>query len=262
MEIIYGTSNKHKVEDMSRVFKEYNVHANLERLSSVGDLASSSLINYNWWGLNNISSIQFISHYSDVSQYDDVDAIPSIYAIFNTSSNYLGGNEWEIVGKLTWNDGSVDGIENFAPMNVLLSTETGYFNDSDPVLENGIFKVIYTGDGLANEITATLDREVQTLTFNKVDLSVSVDDISYGEYANVTVNAPDNINGNFTVTVNNIPYTVQTAEKSFVVPITELLSVGTYTVDVVLVDAENNIYGSNSTSFEVKKAEPKDVSKK
>lgn len=36
MEIIYGTSNKHKVEDMSRVFKEYNVHANLERLSDIG----------------------------------------------------------------------------------------------------------------------------------------------------------------------------------------------------------------------------------
>ena len=230
--------------------------SNLERLSNVGDLASSSLINYNWWGLNDISSIQFISHYSDVSQYDDVDAIPSIYAIFNTSSNYLGGNEWEIVGKLTWNDGTVDGIENFAPMNVLLSSESGTFNESNPVLENGIFKVIYTGDALTNEITATLDREVQTLTFNKVDLSVSVDDISYGEYANVTVNAPDNINGNFTVTVNNIPYTVQTAEKSFVVPITELLSVGNYTVDVVLVDAENNIFGSNSTSFEVKNAEP------
>lgn len=36
MEIIYGTSNKHKVEDMSRVFKEYNVHANLEKLSDIG----------------------------------------------------------------------------------------------------------------------------------------------------------------------------------------------------------------------------------
>ena len=233
--------------------------SNLESLSSVGDLASSSLINYNWWGLNDISSIQFISHYSDVSQYDDVDAIPSIYAIFNTSSNYLGGNEWEIVGKLTWNDGTVDGIENFAPMKVFLSSESGTLNDSYPLLENGIFKVIYTGEDLSNAVTVTLDREVQTLSFNKVDLSVSVDDISYGEYANVTVDAPDNINGNFTVTVNNIPYTVQTAEKSFVVPITELLSVGTYTVDVVLVDAENNIYGSNSTSFEVKKVEPKDV---
>lgn len=233
--------------------------SNLERLSSVGDLASSSLINYNWWGLNDISSIQFISHYSDVSQYDDVDAIPSIYAVFNTSSNYLGNNQWEIIGKLTWNDGSIDGIENFAPMSVMLSSESGTLNDSYPILENGIFKVIYYGEALTNEITATLDREVQTLSFNVVDLSVLVDDISYGEYANVSVNAPDNINGSFTVTVNNVPYTIQTTEKSFVVPITELLSVGTYTVDVVLADAENNIYGSNSTTFEVKKADPKDV---
>lgn len=36
MEIIYGTSNIHKVEDMSRVFKEYNVEAKLERLSEIG----------------------------------------------------------------------------------------------------------------------------------------------------------------------------------------------------------------------------------
>lgn len=36
MEIIYGTGNKHKVEDMSRVFKEYNVKANLEKLSDIG----------------------------------------------------------------------------------------------------------------------------------------------------------------------------------------------------------------------------------
>ena len=211
---------------------------------------SNFVIENNWWGANEIETVANFTH-----QYYPV-GVPSTFAVLDTSYGFLGNNQWEIIGKLTWNDGTVDGIENFAPMNVLLSSESGTFNESNPVLENGIFKVIYTGDALTNEITATLDREVQTLTFNKVDLSVSVDDISYGEYANVTVNAPDNINGNFTVTVNNIPYTVQTAEKSFVVPITELLSVGNYTVDVVLVDAENNIFGSNSTSFEVKNAEP------
>ena len=36
MEIIYGTGNKHKVEDMSRVFKEYNVKTKLEKLSDIG----------------------------------------------------------------------------------------------------------------------------------------------------------------------------------------------------------------------------------
>ena len=204
----------------------------------------------NWWGSNEIENV------ANFNYTDYPVGVPSIYAIYNTSINPMGVNQFEIIGKLTWNDGTTEGIENFAPMAVSLSSESGTFNESNPILENGIFKVIYMGDTLNNEITATLDREVQTLSFNVVDLSVLVDDISYGEYANVTVNAPDNINGNFTVTVNNVPYTVQTTEKSFVVPITELLSVGTYTVDVVLVDAENNIYGSNSTSFEVKKAEP------
>ena len=140
-------------------------------------------------------------------------------------------------------------------MNVLLSSESGTFNESNPVLENGIFKVIYTGDALTNEITATLDREVQNLAFNVVDLSVSVNDITSGEYTNVTINAPDNINGSFKITVNNVSYPIQTTEKTFTVPITELLSVGTYTVDVLLIDELNNIYGSNSTTFEVKKAE-------
>ena len=206
-------------------------------------------IENNWWGANEIETV------ANFTNPDYPVGVPSVYAIFDTSTNYLGNNQWEIIGKLTWNDGTIEGIENFAPMNVLLSSESGTFNESNPVLENGIFKVIYTGDALTNEITATLDREVQNLAFNVVDLSVSVDDITSGEYANVTINAPDNINGSFKITVNNVSYPIQTTEKTFTVPITELLSVGTYTVDVLLIDELNNIYGSNSTTFEVKKAE-------
>ena len=66
------------------------------------------------------------------------------------------------------------------------------------------------------------------------------------------------INAIVNVTVNNQTYSVN-ADSNVIVPINELLSCGIYTVDVILVDAENNVYGSNSTTFEVKKIEPKDI---
>ena len=224
-------------------------YSSMYDIVNVGNLNGYYDINYNWWGKNNITeSINF-----NVSRYE-VD-VPSVYAIFNTTSNYLGNNQWEIIGKLTWNDGTTEGIEKFNPMSVSLNSTTGIFDDANPILKDGIFRVIYTSDSLTHNITSTLDREVQTLSFlKKIDVNVKVDDIIYGEYANVTVTIPTDIDAMFNITVNNHIYPVK-ANASVVLPINELLEIGNYTVDVVLFDAENNIYGSNSTTFEVKKIE-------
>jgi hypothetical protein len=51
-------------------------------------------IENNWWGANEIETVANFSH------PDYPVGVPSIYAIFDTSSNYLGNNQWEIIGKL------------------------------------------------------------------------------------------------------------------------------------------------------------------
>ena len=216
--------------------------------------------NYIWWGSNSPQVKNYTnSAGNEVNIFTGSDKINNtIYAIYNTTFNAIGNNQFEVIGKLTWNDGTTDGIEYLYDMPVSLVSTTGTFNESNPVLKDGIFTVIYTSDSSTNEITATLDREVQTLTFNTIELPISVEDINYGEYANVSVTIPAGINAIVNVTVNNQTYSVN-ADSNVIVPINELLSCGIYTVDVILVDAENNVYGSNSTTFEVKKIEPKDI---
>ena len=66
---------------------------------------------------------------------------PTTYAVFSLYSNYLGKNTWEILGELTWNDGTADGIEALNVANANLASETGTFSDENPAFENGMFKV-------------------------------------------------------------------------------------------------------------------------
>ena len=205
------------------------------------DLSGMVNANYNWWGSN--------------VGFSDSNVNASIFAVYNTTVNYIGDNQWEVLGKLTWNDGTTEGIERLYDMPVSLSSTTGTFNESNPVLKDGSFKVTYTSDSLVHEINALCDRENQTLNFIKtLDIGVIAEDITYGEYANVTVTVSDSVDAMINVTVNEQTYSAK-ADTKVIVPIMELLNIGNYTVDVVLFDAENNILGSNSTTFEVKKAE-------
>ena len=217
---------------------------NLSELTFNSISSTSGMINanYNWWGSN--------------VGFSDSNVNASIFAVYNTTVNYIGDNQWEVLGKLTWNDGTTDGIERLYDMPVSLSSTTGTFNETNPILKDGIFKVTYTSDNVVHEINALCDKENQTLSFVKTfDVGVIADNITYGDYANVTVTVSDSVDAMINVTVNEQTYSVK-ADTCVIVPIFELLDVGTYTVDVVLFDAENNILGSNSTTFEVKKAEP------
>ncbi len=214
--------------------------------------------NYNWWGSNNPQFYPILYPGSPSETTFDLSSKfnYTIFAVYNTTANYIGDNQWEVIGKLTWNDGTTEGIERLYDMPVSLSSTTGTFNETNPILKDGIFKVTYTSDNVVHEINALCDKENQTLSFVKTfDVGVIADNITYGDYANVTVTVSDSVDAMINVTVNEQTYSAK-ADTCVIVPIFELLDVGTYTVDVVLFDAENNILGSNSTTFEVKKAEP------
>ena len=176
------------------------------------------------------------------------------YAIFSVSENYLGNNQFEIVGKLTWNGTEdQDGMENFQPMTVRLSSVTGNISET-AILTNGTFKAIYTSNSSEHKVVATLDNQPIELNFESIDFTVDAPSIFYGEDQNVTVTFPQVIANNITITVNNKTYDVEVNNSnSTTYTIEDILTEGNYTVTVIYIDEVNKVYGSNSTILTVSK---------
>ncbi|MDO5860930.1 hypothetical protein, partial [Methanobrevibacter sp.] len=153
------------------------------------------------------------------------------YAIFDVSENYLGGNVYEIVGKLMWNDTTTDNIDKLGPMTVYLSADNGDIPKT-ATLENGIFKVNYIAESDSHEITAVLDHQIIKLN-NTINFALNSPSIQYGDDQNVTVTFQNNVSGTVYVTVNNNTYRVYSDNKNVtVVPIDDKLPKGTHEVNV------------------------------
>ncbi len=181
----------------------------------------------------------------------------SRFAIFNVTENYLGNNQYEIIGKLTWN-GTEDqeGMENFQPMTVTLESEKGGEIASTVTLVNGTFKTIYTNDAPNHKITATLHNQDINLEFNSVNITADPVSIIYGDDQNITFKFSQVINSTVIITVNNKTYTVKVNESdSLTYTIEDVLTEGNYIVNITLIDEKNHVYGLNSTSLSVSKVD-------
>ena len=176
------------------------------------------------------------------------------YALFSIYENYLGNNQYEIIGKLTWdteyNDAS---MENFKPMNVSLSSNTGEIQ-SNAILTNGVFRAIYTSNLTEHSVVAILGSEIQEINFKQVNMTIDAPSIYYGDDQNITINFSQPITANVKVIINSKTYdlTVENAD-SITYTIPDTLTEGNYTVDVILSDVEHHIWGSNSTCLSVSK---------
>ena len=170
--------------------------------------------------------------------------------------DYLGNNQYEIIGKLTWNGtDNQEGMENFQPMTVKLKSNTGDINRT-VTLVNGNFRAIYTSSNSTHKVTATLDDEEIELEFTKVNITANPVSIYYGEDQNITFNFTQAITTNVTVTVSNGSYNkserVEVIGKdSLVYTVSDTLKEGTYDVEINL--AENNLFGFNNTTLTVSK---------
>ena len=208
-----------------------------------------------WFGENNIPDyLKGLNGLLPTNKRTDPLDIPIVkYAIFSAQENYLGNNTYEIIGKLCWN-GTNDTVGNsFAPMIVTLTSSTGDIVNST-TLENGTFRVIYTSNSSENKVTATLDYQPIDLIFTNLDIQVDSPSVFYGDNQNITVTLPQATNATVNITVNNKTYEVKVnGSDSVTFNVPEVLKEGTYIVDVLLVDADNHIYGSNSTELVVSK---------
>ena len=174
---------------------DFSIHANI-------------IFNNVWFGSNNLPGYVYYRGCDDRGYwvYGQMFTV-NRYAIWSASENYIGNDTFEILGKLTWNDSTTEGIEKLSPMTVHLSSITGNLTKNNVTLENGTFKVIYKSNSKDNLVTAVLDNEEFNLKFTK-DISASVIPITYGDDQNVTVKLPKSVNTIVYISVNNKTYEV------------------------------------------------------
>ena len=127
-------------------------------------------------------------------------------------------------------------------------------------LANGTYSVHikYYGEANDNYTTAESDTIFKVSKANMTGMVVNVDNVAYGQKANITVTVPDGTTGNITLKLND------SAQSEITLPIVnnkvtwivENLAVGNYTVNVTYNgDVRYNI-NSTSKSFNVTKVTP------
>ena len=211
------------------------------------------IFNNVWFGSNMLPGYLSIGAYDNKGYNVGFQGLSiNRYAKFSACENYLGNDTYEIIGKLIWNDGSIDDLDKLNPMNVQISSKTGEVNKT-AILENGTFKTTYKSTSKDNIIEIDLDFEEAILEF-KNDIQIFANPIDYGDEQIITVILPQSTNCNISITVNNKTYNVSSKGMTtfnFTVP-DELLA-GNYQVDVKLVDVDNHLYGMDSTNWTISK---------
>jgi hypothetical protein len=211
-----------------------------------------------WFGQNEIPdyvlSLSTVSPNGNTAPPRDIPITK--YAIFSVSENYLGNNQFEIIGKLCWNGTDELVGDSFAPMTVTLSSKTGNV-DSTASLKNGIFRTIYNSTASENSIKVTLDEEEIDLDFNIIDIQVDAPNIFSGDEQNITVTLPQSMSAIVNISVNNKTYEVEVKDSDSINYTIDdvILTEGRYDVNVIISDLKNHAYGSNSTQLTVSKIE-------
>ena len=232
-------------------------------LNIPNSVQSDTKLNFNgiWLGNNTLPTYTYYSyvgsyHYEtkEVFTYtDDINCLEK-YAIFSVSENYLGDDQYEIVGKLTWNGtDSSEGMENFPPMTVTLTSTTGEIQ-SIVTLINGIFKANYTSTASEHKVTAKLDSEEINLTFTNINLYLDAPAISSGNNQNISITFQQNVNGIIIADINGSMYSDEINDSnSITIPIVNELPIGSHEVNVTFIDKTNHIYGFNRTTITISK---------
>lgn len=236
-------------------FKYCNFNYTGSMLASTISVPCDILMDSVWFGQNNLPPY-VISHDAVLpnGHYINVDIPISRYAIFSVCENYLGDNKYEIVGRLTWNGtNDSDGMENFNPMTVKLTSTTGSICEN-VTLVNGTFRTIYTSNSTEHKINALLNFELIELAFNTTNIMLNPVSIYYGDEEKICGNFSQIVNGSVSIVVYNDKfnktYSVDVNNSSsFVYIILDVLKEGFYTVNVTLNGV--NVHGFNATTLTV-----------
>ena len=192
-----------------------------------------------WFGENGFPYYTYGDFDDEI--YNVLNKITKRYAIFTASENYIGNNQYEIIGKLTWN-GTDEVADGFNPMIVKLSPTTGVIQPTANLV-NGTFKAVYTCDSESNSVNVVLDWVEIPLSFNSILVSVNASDIAYGEDQNVTVSLSQAITGIVNLTVNNHTYEIPFDNvNSVLYTIPDVLPAGTHEMTAKFEDADHHVW--------------------
>ena len=176
------------------------------------------------------------------------------YAKLAADVNYLGDGQYEILGKLVWDDENNDAsMDIFKPMTVQLSCSEGGTIDATAELVNGTFKALYNSTESSHTINLKLNSEDQDLEFRTVDFSLDAPEVYVGDDANVTITFGEDISANITIAVDGTPIEdIEVSENPVIYTIPDLKA-GVYEISVTLNDMVNGLVGFNSTNLTVSK---------
>ena len=217
-----------------------------------GDYNIPSYMTFNnvWLGQNDYPNYIKYRGRDDKGYMHDLMWPVNKHAIFSSWENYIGNNTFEIFGKLTWDDGTTDGIEKLSPLTIYFSSKTGKLHQNI-TLENGTFKVIYESNSKDNHIEVTLDNEDVFLDF-KNDIQITAKPIIYGEDQNITITLPQSSQSIVYISVNNNTYEYPiNGSISFNFTVPDELLAGTYSVDVKVVDNITHLYGQGTVEWKI-----------
>ena len=205
-----------------------------------------------WLGSNRVDNYLYYDAVSSSGSVIQKPANFGRYAVFSAYENYLENDTYEIIGNLTWNDGTTKGIELLNPLIVTIATRTGQ-TPKETILRNGTFKETYKSNSQDNEIEIELDSQEAILEF-KNGLHVVANPIYVGDNQIITVTLPQAVNAPVNITVNNKTYEVQpNGSSTFNFTVPKELPAGKYQVDVKIIDKKNHVYGVNSTNWTISK---------
>lgn len=206
------------------------------------------IVEDNWWG-NTADNLTFNSN-----ALNNIDT-PESWLVFNMfldGGMFVVGDTAEVIIDLNYNQHGE------------LAVSEGLPDDNIRIIYDGISQFVSLENGIAKANIVVADLEdnnvkselygivIQSQLFAKLNpsISVSVEDIPFGENATIVVNLNQDATGNVVITIGNFTETVELIDGTAMLTV-ENLNIGRYDVSVSYSGDSKYVSAVSSTSFNV-----------
>ncbi|MDO5848694.1 MAG: Ig-like domain repeat protein [Methanobrevibacter sp.] len=211
-------------------------------------------------GVLNTGIYKVTAKYDGNLRYSDAEDSISFTNFIKTSvtlnpiANVSYGNSVVISGSTTnISNGSSISIKVGDKVYEAIVDKNGNFNYAIDDIEAGDYSVEAKFEGNETHAPSSADSQFSVTKANST-VSVSVDNITFGDRVSGVVSLGNGLDGNVTVTINDKDYEISVADGNGVIDEVISLDAGNYDVVVSFAGNDNYNPSSNTTSFAVAKA--------